>query len=168
MKDIKCQHKANDPYRQASESERSRGYGAEDRPQQKNYRTGAAAVFVHDGDGRGIVQPPRCLVESHLATQNSRVYSPHAMSEPEYGPSTGSGAYKLVPIQDNDGQRHFSDSEGAPAPAFRSMMMSHEYSPPSPAPEDPMIDCERLDLDTDPAMHRSRLIAACICMSHRK
>lgn len=166
MKDMKCQHKINDPYRQASENERSRGYGTED-PQQKNYRTGAA-MFMHDGDGRGGVQPPRHLVEPHLATQNSRVYSPHAMSEPEYGPSTGSRAYKLVPIQDNDGQRHFSDSEGAPAPAFRNMMMSHEYSPPSPAPEDPMIGREMLDLVADPAIHRSRLITACIYTSHGK
>ena len=72
--------------------------------------------------------------------KNARVYSPHAMSEPEYGPASANWGYKLVPIRDTEMHRHYSDNEGVPMPSYR-MVMSHEYSPPSPAPEDPMVDC---------------------------
>lgn len=157
MKDLKSQHKANDPrhHHLATEHERPRGYAVTN-PQQKNHCAGGG-IFVHVG--QNDVQAPRCLAESQLATQNSRVYSPHAMSEPEYGPSIDNRVYKLVPIRDAEGQRHYSDSEGASAPAFHNAMMPHEYCPPSPAPEDPMMDCDVIDLVSDAAMHRSRLTA---------
>lgn len=142
-----------DPRRQVLEPDRSRSYAPND-PQRNNCST--LGHSMHEADARNCVpMPPRHAVESQIASQNSRVYSPHAMSEPEYGPSTANRAYKLVPIRDNEIQRHFSDNEGAPVPAFR-MMMSHEYSPPSPAPEDPMMDCEMQNLVGEPGVSRGR------------
>ena len=78
---------------------------------------------------------------SGVSSRDSRAYSPRAMSEPERGPTPPVRAYKLVPIRDNhhhnELHRHYSDTEGAPAPPLR-MLVPH--TPPSPAPDDPMMD----------------------------
>ena len=63
-------------------------------------------------------------------------YSPHALSEPERGPTPPVRGYKLVPIHDMDMPKHYSDNEAVPLPPLR---MS-QHTPPSPAPEDPMMD----------------------------
>ena len=68
----------------------------------------------------------------------SGVYSPRAMSEPEYGPSSTLCGYRLIPIADNELHKHFSDTDGALVQPHH-MNVSHEYSPPSPAPEDPVM-----------------------------
>ena len=83
----------------------------------------------------------KCRTMSPLSHLDSRAYSPRAMSEPERGPTPPVRAYKLIPLKDHDLQRHYSDGEaggggGAPMPPIR--MIGH--NPPSPAPEDPMMD----------------------------
>ncbi len=81
---------------------------------------------------------PKFRTMSPRMQQDSRAYSPRAMSEPERGPTPPVRAYKLVPIRDDEiVHRHYSDTEGNPAPPMR-MMVPH--TPPSPAPEDPMMD----------------------------
>lgn len=79
---------------------------------------------------------PKCRTMSPLSHMDSRAYSPRAMSEPERGPTPPVRAYKLIPLKDHDLQRHYSDGESAPMPPIR--MIGH--NPPSPAPEDPMMD----------------------------
>lgn len=68
-----------------------------------------------------------------------RVWSPHAMSEPE---CCGGQQQQMLNWSDNKtavssdmlvGGRHFSDNEVNP-----SYQICHEYSPPSPAPEEPI------------------------------
>jgi hypothetical protein len=75
--------------------------------------------------------------------QDTRAYSPRAMSEPERGPTPPIRGYKLVPIRDGEPHRHYSDTEGVPVPPLRSLVQT----PPSPRPaspheeyEDPMMD----------------------------
>ena len=79
---------------------------------------------------------PKCRTMSPRTHLNMRAYSPRAMSEPERGPTPPVRAYKLIPLKDHELQRHYSDGEAAPMPPIR--MIGH--NPPSPAPEDPMMD----------------------------
>ena len=58
------------------------------------------------------------------------------MSEPERGPTPPVRGYKLVPIHDTEIPKHYSDNECTPQPAMRMSL----HTPPSPAPEDPMMD----------------------------
>ncbi len=83
-----------------------------------------------------------CRTMSPHHFNDMRSYSPSMkyMSEPEpaRGPTPPIRAYKLVPINGNELHRHYSDTEGAPVPPLR--MLSSQHNPPSPAPDDPMMD----------------------------
>ena len=83
----------------------------------------------------------RCRTMSPAA-HLERAYSPRAMSEPEC-PAPPRRHYKLVPLTDQELeavyiQRHLSDTEGAPMPPLRGMS-NHHPQPPSPAPEDALL-----------------------------
>ena len=107
----------------------------------QSLRNSAGPAANHNGDRHSPPQRPpspnKCRTMSPHANIEMRAYSPRAMSEPERGPTPPVRAYKLVPLKDHEIARHYSDTEGAPVPPLR-MMGNH--NPPSPAPDDPMMD----------------------------
>ena len=112
----------------------------------------------NDGNPNGNSPPnrppsPKCRTMSPRAHADMRAYSPRAMSEPERGPTPPVRAYKLIPLKGHpEYPRHYSDTEGAPVPPLR--MMSH--NPPSPAPDDPLLDPrDGRDSPLDPMMDRA-------------
>lgn len=97
----------------------------------------------------------RCRTMSPQA-QLERAYSPRAMSEPEC-PNPPRRHYKLVPLTDQEmevvyQQRHLSDTEGAPLPPLRGMS-NHHPQPPSPAPEDALLQDYTGELGLDPSLY---------------
>ena len=111
-----------------------RGYG--DYP--TDSRCGGNKGHNHDNRSHNErAASPKFRTMSPHTHHDMRAYSPRAMSEPERGPTPPVRAYKLVPIRDGEVYRHYSDTEGAPVPPLR---MTMPHSPPSPAPEDPMMD----------------------------
>ena len=134
------------PYGSLGCNHRPAGWGAhnnqptyENNPHAMQQQQAQPLLNGHGGGHYRTVEGPNSLASQQGA--HLRAYSPRAMSEPERGPTPPIRAYKLVPIRDsaaNEVHRHYSDTEGAPAPPLR-MMSNNSHAgeePPSPAPED--------------------------------
>ena len=78
------------------------------------------------------------LVSPAAGTNNSLrgVHGARAFSEPEHSPSPTIQTYRLVPVTESELLRHYSDNDGVPT---LHMLIPHD-SPPSPTPDDPMMD----------------------------
>ena len=110
-------------------------------PSQRPGVSGRAGNHMPNGNVP-LMDDSRCRTMSPQAHLD-RAYSPRAMSEPEC-PAPPRRHYKLVPLTDQEmeavyQQRHLSDTEGAPMPPLRGMSNHHHPQPPSPAPEDALL-----------------------------